>query len=82
MNPEHITWLFLPSAVLLGMLHGLEPGHSKTMMVSLIIATRGTIAQAVLLGLSATELLSQFEARFISLATRAAASFTAWGTHP
>ncbi|RPJ35267.1 MAG: nickel/cobalt efflux protein RcnA [Verrucomicrobiaceae bacterium] len=53
MNPEHITWLFLPSAVLLGILHGLEPGHSKTMMASFIIATRGTIAQAVLLGISA-----------------------------
>jgi len=53
MNPEHITWLFLPSAVLLGILHGLEPGHSKTMMASFIIATRGTIPQAVLLGMSA-----------------------------
>jgi nickel/cobalt exporter len=24
-------WLYLPIAVLLGALHGLEPGHSKTM---------------------------------------------------
>lgn len=46
-------WLFLPSAVLLGALHGLEPGHSKTMMAAFIVAIRGTISQAVLLGLSA-----------------------------
>lgn len=46
-------WLFLPFAVLLGALHGLEPGHSKTMMASFIISIRGTVAQAVLLGLSA-----------------------------
>lgn len=48
------AWLFIPSAVLLGALHGLEPGHSKTMMAAFIIAVRGTVAQAVLLGLSAT----------------------------
>ena len=47
------AWLFVPSAILLGALHGLEPGHSKTMMAAFIIAIRGTIAQAVLLGLSA-----------------------------
>jgi len=48
------AWFFAPSAVLLGALHGLEPGHSKTMMAGFIIAIRGTVAQAVLLGLSAT----------------------------
>jgi nickel/cobalt exporter len=47
-------WLFIPSAILLGALHGLEPGHSKTMMAAFIIAIRGTVMQAVLLGLSAT----------------------------
>ena len=46
-------WLFLPAAVLLGALHGLEPGHSKTMMASFIISIPGTVAQAALLGLSA-----------------------------
>ncbi len=46
-------WLFIPSAILLGALHGLEPGHSKTLMASFIIAIRGSIAQAVLLGLCA-----------------------------
>lgn len=48
------AWLFIPSAILLGALHGLEPGHSKTMMAAFIVAIRGTIWQAVLLGLSAT----------------------------
>ncbi|CAB3786237.1 hypothetical protein LMG28614_02261 [Paraburkholderia ultramafica] len=48
------AWLFIPSAVLLGALHGLEPGHSKTMMAAFIVAIRGTVGQAVLLGLSAT----------------------------
>jgi nickel/cobalt exporter len=47
------AWLFVPSAILLGALHGLEPGHSKTMMAAFIIAIRGTVLQAVLLGLSA-----------------------------
>jgi len=47
-------WLFVPSAVALGALHGLEPGHSKTMMAAFIVAVRGTARQAVLLGLSAT----------------------------
>lgn len=48
------AWLFIPSAILLGALHGLEPGHSKTMMAAFIVAIRGTIGQAILLGLSAT----------------------------
>jgi len=51
-GPAH-AWLFIPTAILLGSLHGLEPGHSKTMMAAFIIAIRGTVAQAVLLGLSA-----------------------------
>lgn len=48
------VWLFIPSAILLGALHGLEPGHSKTMMAAFIIAVRGTVKQAALLGLAAT----------------------------
>lgn len=48
------AWLFIPSAIMLGALHGLEPGHSKTMMAAFIIAIRGTVKQAVLLGLAAT----------------------------
>lgn len=52
-NASH-AWLFIPSAILLGALHGLEPGHSKTMMAAFIVAVRGTVLQAVLLGLAAT----------------------------
>ncbi len=48
------AWLFIPSAMLLGILHGLEPGHSKTMMAAFIIAVKGTVTQAILLGLAAT----------------------------
>ncbi len=47
-------WFFIPSAILLGALHGLEPGHSKTMMAAFIIAIKGTVKQAVMLGLAAT----------------------------
>lgn len=48
------AWVFIPSAILLGALHGLEPGHSKTMMAAFIVAIRGTVAQAALLGICAT----------------------------
>lgn len=48
------AWFFVPSAILLGALHGLEPGHSKTLMAAFIVAIRGTVAQAVVLGLAAT----------------------------
>lgn len=49
-----LGWLYLPTAFVLGLLHGLEPGHSKTMMAAFIVATRGTVKQAILLSLSAT----------------------------
>lgn len=52
-NAAH-AWLFIPSVILLGALHGLEPGHSKTMMAAFIVAVRGTVGQAILLGLAAT----------------------------
>lgn len=48
------AWFFIPGAVALGALHGLEPGHSKTMMAAFIIAVKGTVRQAVMLGLAAT----------------------------
>jgi len=48
------AWFFIPSAILLGALHGLEPGHSKTMMAAYIVAIRGTITQAILLAIAAT----------------------------
>ena len=39
--------------LVLGSLHGLEPGHAKTMMAAFIVAVRGTPLQALLLGVSA-----------------------------
>ena len=48
------AWLYVPTAIVLGALHGLEPGHSKTMMAAFIVAIRGTVGQAILLGLAAT----------------------------
>lgn len=45
--------LLFAMALVLGALHGLEPGHSKTMMAAYIVAIRGSVAQAMLLGLSA-----------------------------
>ncbi|WP_024693703.1 nickel/cobalt efflux protein RcnA [Pseudomonas syringae] len=48
------AWLYFPSAILLGALHGLEPGHSKTMMAAFIVAIRGSVKQAVMLGVAAT----------------------------
>jgi ABC-type nickel/cobalt efflux system permease component RcnA len=47
-------WFFLGWAILLGALHGLEPGHSKGLMAAFIIGTRGSYFQAILLALSAT----------------------------
>lgn len=46
-------WIYLPAAILLGALHALEPGHSKSLMAAFIVAVRGTPAQAVILGVSA-----------------------------
>ena len=48
------AWILFLSALVLGALHGLEPGHSKTMMAAFIVAVRGTIGQAILLAASAT----------------------------
>src|ERR1044071_10420503 len=47
------AWLYLPFAIALGALHALEPGHAKSVMAAYIVAIRGTVAQATLLGLPA-----------------------------
>lgn len=44
--------LFVISMVI-GALHGLEPGHSKTMIAAYIIAIKGSVFQSFLLGISA-----------------------------
>lgn len=46
-------WLLLPVAALLGALHAMEPGHSKSLMASFMVATRGDGVDAALLGVSA-----------------------------
>jgi len=46
-------WFYRPAAILLGALHALEPGHSKSLMAAFIVAIRGTVPQAILLGISA-----------------------------
>jgi ABC-type nickel/cobalt efflux system permease component RcnA len=53
-NAGGAYWVYLAWAVVLGALHGLEPGHSKGLMAAFIIGTRGSYPQAILLALSAT----------------------------
>jgi nickel/cobalt exporter len=47
-----ISAVYFPSAVALGALHALEPGHAKTLTAAYLIGTKGTKRDAVLLGLS------------------------------
>src|SRR5215813_12613366 len=44
--------VYFPTAVGLGALHALEPGHAKTLTAAYLIGTKGTKRDAVLLGLS------------------------------
>ncbi len=46
-------FLLFGLALSLGALHGLEPGHSKTMMAAYIIAIKGKVRDAIILGISA-----------------------------
>ena len=41
--------LYFPTAVGLGALHALEPGHAKTLTAAYLIGTKGTKRDAVLL---------------------------------
>ena len=76
------AWVFLPTALVLGALHGLEPGHSKTMMAAFIIAIRGTVAQAVLLGLCAAFSHSLLIWVLAALALHFGSQWNAEGTEP
>ncbi len=49
-NP--LTWVYFPTALLLGALHALEPGHAKTLTAAYLIGIKGTKKDAFLLGLS------------------------------
>ncbi len=44
--------LLFPTAVLLGALHALEPGHAKTLTAAYLLGTKGTPRDAIVLGLS------------------------------
>ena len=76
------AWVYIPSAVLLGALHGLEPGHSKTMMAAFIVAIRGTVLQAVLLGLCAAFSHSLIIWLLAALALHYGGQWNAEGTEP
>lgn len=47
-----LSYVYLPSAVVLGALHALEPGHAKTLTAAYLIGIRGTKWDAIVLGLS------------------------------
>lgn len=49
-NP--FTWVYFPTALLLGALHALEPGHAKTLTAAYLIGIKGTKRDAILLGLA------------------------------
>ena len=55
MNPiieNPFTWVYFPTALMLGALHALEPGHAKTLTAAYLIGIKGTKRDALLLGLS------------------------------
>jgi ABC-type nickel/cobalt efflux system permease component RcnA len=76
------AWVYIPAAILLGALHGLEPGHSKTMMAAFIIAIRGTVLQAVMLGLCAAFSHSLVIWLLAALALEFGSQFNAESTEP
>lgn len=47
-----LSLVYFPSAVTLGALHALEPGHAKTLTAAYLIGTKGTKRDALILGLS------------------------------
>lgn len=49
-NP--FTWVYFPTALALGALHALEPGHAKTLTAAYLIGIKGTKKDALFLGLS------------------------------
>jgi nickel/cobalt exporter len=49
---ENLSLIYLPTAVALGALHALEPGHAKTLTAAYLIGVKGTRRDAVVLGLA------------------------------
>ena len=52
--PTELTWVFLPTAFVLGAAHALEPGHGKALIATYLIGSKGTPRQAVALGATVT----------------------------
>lgn len=55
MNPiieNPFSWMYFPTALALGALHALEPGHAKTLTAAYLIGIKGTKRDALFLGLS------------------------------
>lgn len=53
LTPKVIAWT-LGLAFVLGAIHALTPGHGKTMVAAYLVGSRGTVWQAVLLGIVVT----------------------------
>src|ERR1700730_11533228 len=49
-NP--FTLMYFPTAILLGALHAMEPGHAKALTAAYLIGIKGTKRDSVILGLS------------------------------
>lgn len=47
-----LSWIYFPTALALGALHALEPGHAKTLTAAYLIGIKGTKRDALLLGLA------------------------------
>ena len=52
MTDNPLSWIYFPTALLLGALHALEPGHAKTLTAAYLIGIKGTKRDALLLGLA------------------------------
>jgi nickel/cobalt exporter len=53
MESTTLTWMYFPSALLLGALHALEPGHAKALTAAYLIGIKGRKRDSFVLGLSA-----------------------------
>jgi nickel/cobalt transporter (NicO) family protein len=49
-----VLWIAFMSAIFLGALHALSPGHGKALVAAYLVGTRGTIKDAIWLGLIVT----------------------------
>ncbi len=49
---DTLSWVYFPTALALGALHALEPGHAKALTAAYLIGIKGTKKDALLLGLS------------------------------